>query len=68
MPTVRVTSLRVRSFDLDHLDIFWEIAPVIGPKRDEDPHTIFDYDFYVLRSGDSPLGMAGSSTSQASQS
>ena len=56
MPTVRVTSLRVRSFDLDHLDIFWEIAPVIGPKRDEDPHTIFDYDFYVLRSGDSPLG------------
>lgn len=53
---VKVTSLRVRSFDLDHLDLFWEIAPVLGPARDGDPHEIFDYDFYVLRSGDSPMG------------
>lgn len=53
---VRVTSFRVRSFDLDHLDLFWEIAPVLGPKRDEDAHEIFDYDFYVLRSVDSPMG------------
>lgn len=53
---LRVTSFRVRSFDLDHLDLFWEIAPVLGPRRDEDAHEIFDYDFYVLRSGDSPMG------------
>lgn len=53
---LQVTSLRVRSFDLDHLDLFWEIAPVMGPAKDGDPHSIFDYDFYVLRTGDSPMG------------
>lgn len=51
-----VTKLLVRSFDLDHLDLFWEIAPVPCSSPDLDTHEIFDYDFYVLRSGDSPLG------------
>lgn len=52
---LEVTELVVRSFDLDHLDIFWKIAPVRGPRNDQ-PHEIFDYDFYVSRSGDSPEG------------
>lgn len=51
-----VTKLWVRSFDLDHLDVFWEIGSVNGPARDDLPHPILDYEFYVLRSGDSPLG------------
>lgn len=52
---VEITSLIVRSFDLDHLDIFWKIAPLRGSRGDA-THEIFDYEFYVLRSGDSPEG------------
>lgn len=52
---VTVTEITVRSFDLDHLDIFWRIGPVRGPRGDE-THQIFDYEFHVLRSGDSPEG------------
>ncbi len=51
-----VTRLQVRSLDLDHLDIFWEIAPISGPQSDTDKHDILDYRFYILRSGDSPSG------------
>lgn len=51
-----VTTLIVRSFDLDHMDVFWETNPVPAPSRASDTHEIYDYDFYVLRSGDSPLG------------
>lgn len=50
---VVVDEITIRSFDLDHLDIFWKIAPVFGPKRDGDTHEIFDYEFYVLRATDS---------------
>ena len=44
---IEVRNIRVRSFDLDRLDVWWEIA-----STSEDPE---DYDTYVLRS-DSPLG------------
>lgn len=53
---LRVTSLIVRSFDLDHLDLFWEIDSIPAPARERDTHEIFDYDFYVLRAADTPLG------------
>jgi hypothetical protein len=36
--------------DLDHIDVFWEIGPVPGPKADEDRHEIFDYQFFLSRS------------------
>jgi len=47
---IKVTKLTVRSFNLDHMDVFWEIAPVSAPPSASAPHEIFDYDFYVLRS------------------
>jgi hypothetical protein len=47
---LQVTSLKVRSFNLDHLDVFWEISTVRGPLSDSTPHEIFDYTFTVLRS------------------
>lgn len=47
---LNVTKLWTRSFNLDHLDVFWEIGAVRGPASDATPHEIFDYDFYVLRS------------------
>lgn len=48
---INVTKITVRSFNLDHLDVFWEIAPVAGPPLGSDlQHEIYDYDFYVLRS------------------
>lgn len=41
----------VRSFDLDHLDLYWEIAPVAARAGgDSIQHEIFDYHFYILRS------------------
>jgi hypothetical protein len=46
---ISVTKMWARSFDLAHLDIFWEIAPVKAPAG-EAPHEIFDYDFYIFRS------------------
>lgn len=39
---LEVTNFKVRSFDLDYLDLHWEIAPT-----SED---VFDYDFYIERS------------------
>jgi hypothetical protein len=44
---LQVTQLYARSFDLDHLDVFWEIADFNGNIR--------QYDFYVRRS-ESPAG------------
>jgi len=52
---IQITKFEVKGLSLDHLDLFWEISPLAGPRGDE-PHAIFDYDFYVLRSGDSPMG------------
>lgn len=48
---IQVTKILVRSFNLDQLDIFWEISPVAAPPSGSTvPHEIYDYDFYVLRS------------------
>lgn len=47
---LQVTKLQVRSFDLDHLDLFWEISPLAGPQQEGVLHEIFSYRFYVLRS------------------
>ncbi len=48
---INVTKITVRSFNLDHLDIFWEISPIAGPPEGSDrPHEIYDYDFYISRS------------------
>ena len=44
-----VTKLWVRSFNMDHMDVFWEIGPVPAA-GDTAPHTIFDCEFTVLRS------------------
>jgi hypothetical protein len=52
---LHVNEIKVRSFSLDYLGIFWQISPVAGPSRDSDQHEIFDYDFYVLRS-EAPMG------------
>ena len=46
---LEVTNITVRTFDLDHLDIFWELESISG----EDVEA---YDFFILRSTD---GMAG---------
>jgi hypothetical protein len=53
---LNVTKITVRSFDLDHLDIFWEIDKVAGPATDSTPHQIYDFEFYVLRCADSAMG------------
>jgi hypothetical protein len=45
-----VTKLWVRSFDIDHLDVFWEIGTVKAPPSDTSPHEIFNYQFFVMRS------------------
>jgi len=45
---ITVTRLVVRSYDIDHLDIFWEI-----PETTEE---LEGYDFFVLRSIDGPAG------------
>lgn len=48
---ISVTKIVVRSFDLDHLDIFWEIDAVkAGVTDDLKTHEIFDYQFFVSRS------------------
>lgn len=47
---LNVTKFWVRSFNLDHLDLFWEIGTVQGPPSDLVPHEILNYDVYVLRS------------------
>lgn len=53
---LQVTRLTCRSLNLDHLDLFWEIASVPAPRTDEDMHEIFNYHFFILRAGDSPQG------------
>lgn len=52
---INVKSISIRSFDLDHLDIFWEIDALASPSQESKPHEIWDYDFYVLRS-EAPMG------------
>lgn len=52
---LKITSLNVRSMSLDHLDLFWEVSHSPGPSRDVVPEFL-DYDFYVLRSGDTAMG------------
>lgn len=52
---LEVTRLTVRSFNLDHLDLFWEIGTMAGPRVESQPHEVYDYDVYVLRS-ESALG------------
>jgi hypothetical protein len=52
---LQVTKIWVRSFDTDHLDVFWEIGTVKAPASDSTPHEIYNYDFYVLRS-EAPAG------------
>jgi hypothetical protein len=39
---IQVTQLRARSFDLDHVDVFWEVADYFGDPR--------QYSFTILRS------------------
>lgn len=51
-----VTKLWTRSFDLDRIDLFWEIANVPGPRSDSDKHEVLEHEVYVLRAGDSPSG------------
>lgn len=52
----KVTKITVRSFDLDHLDVFWEIDQVVaGSSDDLKQHEIYDYQFFVLRS-EAPAG------------
>ena len=53
---INVTKITVRSFDLDHLDIFWEVDTVYGPRSDEYRKDVLDSQFFILRSGDSPEG------------
>lgn len=45
---LNVRKILVRSLTLDFLDIFWEIDAVQSPEGRD--HSIYDYDFYVLRS------------------
>lgn len=45
---ISITKLVVRTYDIDHLDIFWEIPEVT--------EEIEGYDFFVLRSVDGPAG------------
>lgn len=49
---VSVSKFMVRSFDLDHLDLFWEIEALTSSSE---THEIFDYDFYIERSP-GPMG------------
>jgi hypothetical protein len=46
---IEVTSIKVGSYDLDHLDIFWELDS-------QDQERIEEYDFYLLRSIDGAAG------------
>jgi len=46
---IEVTSILVQSFDLDHLDLFWELDT-------QDSERIEEYDFFVLRSIDGAGG------------
>lgn len=48
---INVTKITVRSFDLDRLDIYWEIDQVAAPPLGSSTqHEIYNYTFQVLRS------------------
>jgi hypothetical protein len=53
---LEVTKFWTRSFDLDRVDLFWEIANVPGPRSDADRHDVLEHEIFVLRAGDSPMG------------
>jgi hypothetical protein len=53
---LEITKMTCRSLDLDHLELWWEIGNVYAPQSNDQLHEIYDYDFYVLRSGDSEGG------------
>ena len=46
---IKLTNIVVRSFELDHLDIFWELTSSVNDVLEE-------HDFYVLRSIDGAAG------------
>ena len=46
---IQVTSIKVRSYTLDFLDLFWEL-------NEQSEERIDEYDFFVLRSIDGPAG------------
>lgn len=46
---IEVTSILVRSYDLDHLDVFWTL-------NEQNDERVEEYDFHVLRSIDGPAG------------
>jgi hypothetical protein len=47
---ITVSKFWVRSFDMNHLDLYWEIGTVKGPPDDRTPHEILNYEFYISRS------------------
>lgn len=53
---IHVTKITVQSFDLDHLDVFWEIDKFGGTRKDENRNEVLDYQFFVLRSADTAVG------------
>lgn len=53
---LEVTRLYSRTFDLDHISLYWEIASIAAPRSDADQHDIYNYEFFILRAGDSPMG------------
>lgn len=46
---IEVTSILVKSYDLDHYDIFWKL-------NDDSTERIEEYDFFILRSVDGAAG------------
>lgn len=46
---IEVTSIVVRSYDLDYLDVFWTL-------NEQSEERVEEYDFYILRSIDGPAG------------
>jgi len=46
---INVTSISVRSYDLDYLSVFWKL-------NDQDSERIEEYDFFILRSIDGAAG------------
>jgi hypothetical protein len=53
---IQVTKFYTRTFDLDRIDLFWEIGTVAGPRSDLDQHEILNFEVFILRAGDSPMG------------
>ena len=53
---LEVTKFWTRTFDLDRVDLFWEISSVPAPRSDQDLHEVLNYEFLIFRAGDSPMG------------